>query len=75
MKDVPRWLRQGPAAYFPAIERQYGRPIDHWLELVATAPVSGRTELVELLRTDHGMDRGHANAVVAWYRDQAASAA
>jgi hypothetical protein len=26
---------KGPASYFPSIEKKYGRPIDHWLKLVA----------------------------------------
>jgi hypothetical protein len=26
---------KGPASYFPSIEKKYGRPIDHWLTLVA----------------------------------------
>jgi hypothetical protein len=24
----------GPASYFPSIEKKYGQPIDHWIELV-----------------------------------------
>ena len=24
----------GPASYFPSIEKKYGQPIDHWIKLV-----------------------------------------
>ena len=24
---------KGPASYFPSIEKTYGQPIDHWLDL------------------------------------------
>lgn len=26
----------GPASYFPAIEKKYGQPISHWLDLLKT---------------------------------------
>ena len=26
---------KGPASYFPSIEKTYGQPIDHWLDLDA----------------------------------------
>ena len=26
---------KGPASYFPAIEKKYGQPIEHWLNLLA----------------------------------------
>jgi hypothetical protein len=60
---------QGPAAYFPSIEKRYGRPVGEWLDLVharvdAGAPAThGR--LVTWLKTEHGMGHGHATAVVA----------
>ncbi len=27
---------KGPASYFPSIEKTYGQPMRHWLDLVAT---------------------------------------
>lgn len=59
----------GPASYFPSIEKTYGRPIQEWLDLVAERVVSQRhTEVVQWLKTEHGMGHGHANAVVAYVR-------
>lgn len=27
----------GPASFFPSIEKKYGQPIEHWLELCGTS--------------------------------------
>lgn len=27
---------KGPASYFPSIEKKYGEPISHWLDLLGT---------------------------------------
>ncbi|MGB0098993.1 MAG: DUF4287 domain-containing protein [Nocardioides sp.] len=60
---------KGPASYFPSIERTYGRPIEEWQLVVRSAPGYGTTakhgELVAVLKDEHGMGHGHANAVVA----------
>jgi hypothetical protein len=60
---------KGPASYFPSIERKYGRPIEEWQVVVRSAPGYGagarHLELVALLKDQHGMGHGHANAVVA----------
>jgi hypothetical protein len=58
----------GPASYFPSIEKNYGRPVDHWIGLVRERHAAGTVrhgELVTWLKTEHGMGHGHANAVVA----------
>ena len=54
---------RGPASYFPSIEEKYGRPIAEWKTVIRS---SGLTtwELVALLKTEHGMGHGHANALV-----------
>ena len=57
----------GPAAYFPSIEKKYGQPIDHWLKLLARAGDLKHMDLVSLLKTEHGLGHGHANALVAWH--------
>ncbi len=57
----------GPAAYFPSIEKKYGQPIDHWLKLLAKAGDRKHMDLVSLLKTEHGLGHGHANALVAWF--------
>ena len=60
---------KGPASYFPAIEKKYGKPIEEWKDVVRAAvavkPDAKHMELVTLLKTEHGMGHGHANAVVA----------
>ena len=55
----------GPASYFPSIERKHGRPIAEWKELIRASPLERHMELVNWLKTEHGMGHGHANALVA----------
>ena len=57
----------GPASYFPSIEKKWGRPIEHWLQILRTAGDLKHMELVQLLKTGHGLGHGHANALVAWH--------
>ena len=56
---------KGPASYFPSIERKYGRPIIEWQALVRRRLPAKHMELVAMLKNDHGMGHGHANAIVA----------
>jgi len=59
----------GPASYFPSIEKKYGQPIAHWKALLAAMPESTKhAAMVAMLKTDHAMGHGHANAIVAHYR-------
>ena len=57
---------KGPASYFPSIEKKYGRPVGEWQELVRQRLPAKHMELVAMLKTDHGMGHGHANAIVAY---------
>ncbi len=57
---------KGPASYFPSIEKKYGRPIGEWQRLVREALPARHMELVAMLKNDHGMGHGHANAIVAY---------
>ena len=59
---------KGPAAYFPSIEKTYGQPISHWKALVAAMPDARHSDMVAMLKNDHGMGHGHANAIMAHYR-------
>jgi hypothetical protein len=56
---------KGPASYFPSIEAKYGQPIEHWLQLVAQRQGMKHMEIVNWLKTEHGLGHGHANAIVA----------
>lgn len=56
---------KGPASYFPSIEKTYGRPIAEWKTIVRAAYPARHMALVSMLKTDHAMGHGHANALVA----------
>lgn len=56
---------KGPASYFPSIEKQYGRSINEWIALVRDRYPAKHMELVSMLKEQHGMGHGHANAIVA----------
>jgi hypothetical protein len=63
--DVADQVLKGPASYFPSIEKKYGRPVAEWQELVRKALPAKHMELVAMLKSEHGMGHGHANAIVA----------
>jgi hypothetical protein len=56
---------KGPASYFPSIEKTYGKPIQHWQDIVRQQQGMTHMQIVGLLKAEHGMGHGHANAVVA----------
>ena len=58
---------KGPASYFPSIEKTYGKPIAHWLEVLRQAGQLKHMELVSLLKSQHKLGHGHANALVACF--------
>jgi hypothetical protein len=57
----------GPASYFPSIEKKYGKPIAHWMQVLEEAGPLKHMELVRHLKSEHQLGHGHANALVAWY--------
>jgi hypothetical protein len=57
---------KGPASYFPSIEKKYGRPVSEWQTLVRARYPAKHMELVTMLKSEHGMGHGHANAIVAY---------
>ena len=63
MSDVVKV--KGPASYFPSIEKTYGKPIAHWQDIVRQQRGMTHMQIVTLLKTQHGLGHGHANAVVA----------
>lgn len=58
----------GPASYFPSIEKTYGRPISHWKALLRTMNGARHSDMVAVLKNEHGLGHGHANAIVAHFR-------
>eukprot|EP01041_Mallomonas_annulata_P034848 gene34847-biopygen26995 len=45
---------KGPASYFPSIEKTYGQPIEHWLDLVRAHGVEQHMQTVAWLKSEHG---------------------
>jgi Domain of unknown function (DUF4287) len=56
---------KGPASYFPSIEQTYGHPVGHWFSVLVHAGEQKHMKHVALLKTEHGIGHGHANALVA----------
>jgi monomeric isocitrate dehydrogenase len=60
----------GPASYFPSIEKKYGQPMQHWFDLLASKADLKHMEQVAWLKEEHAMGHGHANAIVAYLKQQ-----
>ena len=61
---------KGPASYFSSIEKNYGKPMQHWFDLLASKTDLKHMEQVEWLKSEYGMGHGHANAVVHYLKQQ-----
>lgn len=59
---------KGPASYFPSIEKQYGKPVDHWFKVLDAISDRKHMEQVAVLKSEHKIGHGHANALVAYHR-------
>ena len=64
-QSVP-WPKEGPASYFPSIEKKYGRSIAEWQTVIAARSGDKHMEIVGYLKSEHGVGHGHANALVLW---------
>ena len=56
----------GPAFYFPSIEKKYGKPISHWLDLIGSSELTRHKAIVDWLKADYGIGHGHATALVGY---------
>jgi hypothetical protein len=54
----------GPKSYVPSIEKRYGQPISHWKAILEESGLTKHIEMAVLLKSEHGMAHGHANAIV-----------
>ena len=66
VEQAPPWPKQGPASYFPSIEKKYGRSIAEWQRIIADCGLEKHMAIVEYLKSEYGMGHGHANALVGW---------
>lgn len=64
----------GPAAYFPSIEKKYGKPVSYWLDLINSSPLTRHKPLVDWLKAEYGIGHGHATALVGYALAQRAAA-
>lgn len=62
--------RTGPASYFPSIEERYGKPIEHWMKELKKVRLLAHMEQVAHLKKSFSMGHGHANAIVAVFRQK-----
>ena len=60
------WPKQGPASYFPSIEKKYGRSIAEWQVVINGCGLEKHMQIVTFLKDEHGLGHGHANALVHW---------
>lgn len=60
----------GPASYFPSIEKKYGQPIEHWMEQLKQVHDAKHMDQVAFLKEKFELGHGHANALVAVYRQR-----
>ena len=60
----------GPASYFPSIEKKYGKSIEHWMKELKKVSKLAHMEQVAHLKSKFEMGHGHANALVAFFRDK-----
>ncbi|NBO34310.1 MAG: DUF4287 domain-containing protein, partial [Actinobacteria bacterium] len=61
------------SAQFPAIEKKHGKPVSHWLKLLAPLHARPYTEQMALLQGHHRFSRNHANALVMHFRGSTSS--
>ena len=65
-EQAPPRPKQGPASYFPSIQKKYGRSIAEWQEIIAGCGPDKHMAIVGYLKSGPGMGHGHASALVGW---------
>ena len=64
----------GIAAQIRNIEARYGRPMSDWFDVIAASGLTKHTEVVALLKSEHGLAHGAAHRISLLSREQAAPA-
>ena len=66
-------VEEGIQAQIRNIEATYGKPMHEWVAIVAASGLIKHTEIVSMLKADHGMTHGAAHRVSLVARDSAAA--
>jgi Domain of unknown function (DUF5655)/Domain of unknown function (DUF4287) len=66
---------EGLAAQVRNIEERYGRPMSEWFAVIAASGLTKHTEVVAMLKAEHGMAHGAAHRVSLLSRQAAQPAA
>lgn len=61
------------AAYFPAIEKKYGQPMQYWHDQMSEIADWKYPEQIAYLKENHGFSQAHANALVMYSRGSTSS--
>ena len=69
--DIQRQEAGEGASLLLSLDRKdLRKPIDHWLALIEAQEGMKHMERVALLKSEHGLGHGHANALVAYVLSQ-----
>lgn len=66
VEESPPWPTQGPASYFPSIEKKYAKSIAEWQDIIVNCGIDKHMAIVAHLKSEYAMGHGHANALVGW---------
>lgn len=61
------------SAFFPLIEKRYGKPMSHWHKEMKKVAGKKYPEQMAFLQEEHGFSRAHANALVQYSRGSTSS--
>jgi hypothetical protein len=66
-------VEEGLQAQIRNIEATYGKPMGEWIAIVAASGLTKHTDVVRMLKTDHGMAHGAAHRVSLVARESSAA--
>jgi Domain of unknown function (DUF5655)/Domain of unknown function (DUF4287) len=70
---MSKTVEEGLRSQVRNIEARYGRPISDWIELISGSGKTKHSEIVAMLKEDHGMAHAAAHRVALVARDQLAA--